>query len=127
MRLQINFIKIRKSKVRMRAIQMLGVTMNLSDYVVVGEFSNDGTSEMCIFLELTCEEVYLSPGHKIQLLAKPSEGLLPISIGYSEKGLQIYPNREFDPDWHIRFKDIVIKAGYPTRVADLEAQYDINT
>jgi hypothetical protein len=97
--------------------------MDPSDYIVVGEFENDGTQEMCIYLELTCEEVYLSPGHKIQLLAKPSEGLLPISVGYSEKGLQIYPHNEFDPDWHVRFNGKLVKAGYPTRISDLEVPH----
>jgi hypothetical protein len=59
------------------------------------------------------EEVVLSPGHEVELLAMPTEGLLPIAIDYHEQGLQIYPHKAFDPDWHVRFKGKFIRAGFP--------------
>lgn len=66
------------------------------------------------------EEVILSPGHSVDLLAKPTDDLLPLTIDYVEGGLQIHACREFDPDWHVRFKGKVIKAGSPTRLEEYE-------
>ncbi|WP_255989947.1 hypothetical protein [Chitinolyticbacter albus] len=94
--------------------------MKTVELVVIGSFRNDSDHDIRMFLECACEEVYLSPGHEIQLLARPTTGLLPVSIAYSDTGLQIYPRNEFDPDWHILFCGQVIKASYPTRVADLK-------
>ncbi len=91
-----------------------------SDYVVVHEVVNDTEREMRVFLEMTCEEIFLAPGQRMQLLAKPSEDLLPLTVTPLQDGLQIFPNRQFDPDWHIRFKGKLIKPGYPTRLAELE-------
>lgn len=94
--------------------------MNPTDYIIVAEFANDTTSEMRIFLEMSCEEIFLSPGHRIELLAKSSDNLLPITIEYISGGLQVFPNREFDPDWHIRFKGEIIKPQYPTRLSEFD-------
>jgi hypothetical protein len=94
--------------------------MNPSDYIVVAEITNDSDKDMRIFLEMTCEEIFLSPGHHIELMARPSDELLPITISYINDGLQIFPNREFDPDWHLRFKEQIIKPQYPTRLSDFE-------
>lgn len=91
--------------------------MSESTHIVVAEFTNDTTSEMRIFLEMTCEEIYLAPGHHIELLARPSDGLRPITVAYLKDGLQVFPNREFDPDWMIRFEGKVFKPGYPTKLA----------
>lgn len=77
--------------------------MKIDDYIVVGNSSNDTTVEMRIFLEMTGEEIFLSPGHAIELLAKKSDGLLPITVAYVENGLQIFASKEFDVDWHVRF------------------------
>ena len=93
--------------------------MNPAEYLVVTELTNDTDREMRIFLEMTCEEIFLAPGHHIQLLAKHTDELLPITIQYIDDGLQIFPHKEFDPDWHIRFMGEVIKPGYPTRLAEL--------
>lgn len=90
------------------------------DYPVVAEFRNDTKKELSIHLELVPEEVILSPGHKVELLARPDPDLLPITIDYFEGGLQVFANKVFDPDWHVRFKGIVIKAGNPLRLADHE-------
>ena len=57
---------------------------------------------------------------EIQLLAKPSDGLLPITIHYVNDGLQVFAAKEWDPDWHIRFMGAVIKPNYPTRLAELQ-------
>lgn len=92
--------------------------MKLDDYVVVGNFSNDTTTDMRIYLEMTCEEIFLSPGHAIELLAKKSDGLLPITVAYVDDGLQIFANKEFDVDWHVRFDGKILKPGYPTRLPD---------
>jgi hypothetical protein len=45
---------------------------------------------------------------------------LPITIDYVDGGLQIHPHKEFDPDWHVRFKGQVIRAGHPTVLAEYE-------
>ena len=91
--------------------------MNQSDHIVVAEFKNDTATEMRIFLEMTCEEIYLEPGQHIELLAKPTAGLLPITIAYLSDGLQVFPHKEFDPDWMIRFEGKLIKPQYPTRLS----------
>jgi len=95
--------------------------MQPSEYTVVAEFTNDGDQEMRVFLEMTCEEIFVAVGQKIELLARPSEGLLPITVAYLRDGLQVFPCREFDPDWHIRFNGMVLKPGYPTRLTDIES------
>ena len=89
----------------------------MNTHIVVAEFTNDSPKEMRIFLEMTCEEIFLAPGHHIELLARPSAGLLPITVAYLEDGLQVFPNREFDPDWMIRFEGRVFKPEYPTRLS----------
>lgn len=94
--------------------------MNPSEYPVVVEFSNDTDKEMKLYLEMLSEEVVLSPGHSIQLLAMPSPNLLPLTIGYVEDGLQIYPYKEVDPDWHVRFMGKLIRAGHPTLLSEHE-------
>lgn len=91
--------------------------MKLDDYVVVGNFSNDTTTDMRIFLEMTWE-IFLSPGYAIELLAKKSDGLLPVTVAYVDDGLQIFANKEFDVDWHVRFDGKILKPGYPTRLPD---------
>jgi hypothetical protein len=94
--------------------------MSSDEYVIVAEFTNETSNEMRIFLEMSCEEVFLSPGHHVELLAKPMAGLLPITISYNVDGLQVFPNRAFDPDWHLRFKGQLIKPQYPTRLSDFD-------
>jgi len=94
--------------------------MHPSEYPVLGEFKNDSAKDMRLFLEMVPEEVVLSPGQSVKLLAKPSAGLLPLSIDYVEGGLQIHARKEFDPDWHVQFNGRVIKAGNPTVLADDE-------
>lgn len=97
------------------------VEMDPTQYTVVAEFINDGEREMRIFLEMTCEEVFVAVGQKVQLLARPADGLLPITVAYLQDGLQVFPHQEFDPDWHIRFNGVLMKPGYPTRLSDVEA------
>jgi hypothetical protein len=94
--------------------------MHPSEYLVVGEFRNDTGEEMRLVLEMTCEELVLSPGHAVELLARPSPNLLPLTTDLVVGGLQIHPRREFDPDWHVRFNGKIIKPGYPTKLSEHE-------
>jgi len=75
---------------------------------------------MSLYLEMLAEEVVMSPGHAVELLACPTDGLLPITIDWVEGGLQIHPHHEFDPDWHVRFRGKVIRAGHPTILSEHE-------
>jgi hypothetical protein len=88
--------------------------MSSGQHVCVGHFHNDTKRPMTLYLEMLGAEVILDPGHQIELLALPLDGLLPLSIDYVEGGLQIHPHKEFDPDWHVRFNGKLIRAGYPT-------------
>lgn len=97
-----------------------GDRMHPSQYPTVGVFRNDTEIEMRLFLEMIPEEVVLSPGHSVELLARPTPGLLPLTIGLVEGGLQIHAHNEFDPDWHVRFKGKLIHAGHPTVLKDYE-------
>ena len=94
--------------------------MNPSEYPVLGVFSNDTDNDLSISLEMLCEEIILSPGHSIELLAAPSNNLLPLSICYCSNGIQIYPHKEFDPDWYIRFNGKLIKPAHPTKLSEWE-------
>lgn len=94
--------------------------MTPSDYLVVGEFRNDTTQDLTIYLEMTCEEVVLAPGHAIELLARPSPDLLPLTIDYVAGGIQIHPYQVWDPDWHVRFNGHIVKPGYPTRLTEIQ-------
>jgi hypothetical protein len=95
--------------------------MNSADYITVATFTNATPAEMRIYLEMVGDEVVLSPGHEIELLAKRSEGVLPVTVKYVDDGLQVYPHREANPDWHFRFRGRIYSAGSPneTRLADL--------
>ncbi len=62
----------------------------------------------------------MAPSHVIDLLALPSDGLLPLSIDAIEGGLQVHPHKEFDPDWNVRFRGKVFRAGHPTRLSEYE-------
>jgi hypothetical protein len=94
--------------------------MKPSEYPSVGFFRNDTSSDLHLHLEMIPEEVILSPGHSVDLLAKPNNDLLPLTIDYVDSGLQIHAAREFDPDWHVRFNGKVIKVGSPTRLKEFE-------
>jgi len=73
---------------------------------------------MTLYLEMLGEEVVLAPGNEVELLALPLEGLLPLTVSYVAGGLQIHSHKEFDPDWHVRFKGKKIRAGHPTILAE---------
>lgn len=89
-------------------------------YPVVGIFRNDTSDEMRLFLEMVPNEFVLSPGHSVELLAKPTENLLPLTIDIVDGGLQVHPHKEFDPDWHVRFNSLVIRAECPTILKEYE-------
>ena len=94
--------------------------MHPSEYPTVALFGNDTSEELIISLEMLCEEIVMSPGHRIELLARPSPGLLPISVHQVERGLHVFPDREFDPDWHVRFNGKVLRAQHPLRLSEHE-------
>ena len=94
--------------------------MDPSQYPVLAVYKNDTEADFHIYLEMIPEEVVLSPGHEIELLAKPSPDLLPLTICFVGDGLQIFPHKEWDPDWHVRFKGYVLKVGCPTFLSNLE-------
>ncbi len=71
--------------------------------------------------EMTGAEIVMRPGDVIDLLAPTGgEGLLPITIDSVEGGLQVHPHKQFDPDWHVRFKGKILRAGFPTILAEHE-------
>ena len=92
--------------------------MTPSSYPVAGTFKNDTDSEMTLYLEMVPEEVTLSPGDEVELLARPSDNLLPLDIVRVDDGFHIHAHKEWDPDWHVRFRGKIIKARTPTRLAD---------
>ena len=92
--------------------------MTPNTYPVVGTFKNETTSEMTLYLEKVPEEVTLSPGDEIELLARPSEDLLPLDVVRVADGFHIHAHKEWDPDWHVRFRGKIIKARTPTHLAD---------
>lgn len=94
--------------------------MDPSAYPTVWAIANDTSSDLCLHLEMIPEEVILSPGHSVELLARPTEGLLPLTIEHVPNGFQIHSCREFDPDWHVRFNGKLIKASSPTVLKDFE-------
>ena len=96
---------------------------NASEYITIACFRNDTSAEMSLYLEMVPDEVVLSPGHQIELLARPSgQEVHPLTVNYLNNGIQVYPHLEPDPDWHIRFQGRIYAAGQRsvTRLADLE-------
>jgi hypothetical protein len=75
---------------------------------------------MNLYLEMVADQLVMAPGHEVELLARESPGLLPIHIAVVDDGLQIHPHKEFDPDWHVRFRGKIIKVEAMTRLADHE-------
>ncbi|WP_431512420.1 hypothetical protein [Variovorax sp. DAIF25] len=87
-------------------------------YPVVGIFKNETAVAMTLYLEMIPEEVILDPGDEVELLARPSDRLLPLDVAPVEGGFHVHAHKEWDPDWHVRFRGGIIKAGHPTRLAD---------
>lgn len=92
--------------------------MTPENYAVVGRFKNETVFAMTLYLEMLPEEVILEPGDEVELLALPTDNLLPLDVAPVEGGLHIHAHKEWDPDWHVRFRGRVIKAGNPTRLSD---------
>ena len=92
--------------------------MNSGQHVCVAHFHNETSVPMTLHLEMLGEEVVLAPGQQVELLALPLPDLLPLAINYVKGGLQIHPHKEFDPNWHVRFKGRVIRAGHPTILSE---------
>lgn len=91
-----------------------------STYPVVLELENHGTTELRAWLEMVPECVILSPGHRIELLARPDEGLLPLDLERTADGWVVHAAQLADPDWHVRFKGHRLKPASDTRLADFE-------
>ena len=91
-----------------------------ADYAVVGSFENDTPKTMRLYLEMVPQELVLGPGHRVELLARPSPDLLPLTISMVGDGLQIHAHKEFDPDWHVRFNGKLIQVVHPTDLKDHE-------
>ena len=92
--------------------------LNPENYPVVWHFKNDTASTVTLYLEMVSEEVVLEIGDEIELLARPSDGLLPLDIAVVEGGFQIHAYKGWDPHWHVRFNGRVIKIECSTRLAD---------
>lgn len=92
--------------------------MTPETYPPVGKFKNETAVAMTLYLEMVPEEVILDPGDEVELLARPSNELLPLNVTLVKGGLHIHAHEEWDPDWHVRFRGRVIKAGTPTRLSD---------
>lgn len=92
--------------------------MKPEDYPVVGIFKNDTDLAMSLYLEMVPEEIVLDVGDEVELLARPSDDLLPLDITPVDGGFHIHAFKAWDPDWHVRFNGKVIKAESPTRLAD---------
>lgn len=88
--------------------------MSSDSHIVVAEFTNDTALEMRLYLEMLGEEIVLAPNHRVELLAKPEPDLQPLTISYVSGGIQVHAFKVVDPDWHIRFKGKLIRAGHPT-------------
>jgi hypothetical protein len=61
--------------------------MTAEAYIVVGVFKNETAVAMSLYLEMVPEEVILDPGDEVELLARPSEHLLPLDVAPVEGGL----------------------------------------
>lgn len=92
--------------------------MSPKNYPVVGTFKNETNAEIKLYLEMIPEMVILSPGDEVELLARPSNDVLPIGVERVEDGFHIHAYREADPDWHVRYRGLVIKAEHSTRLSD---------
>ncbi|MFV0675967.1 hypothetical protein [Variovorax sp. tm] len=92
--------------------------MTPENYPVVGRLKNETVFAMTLYLEMLPEEVILEAGDQVELLALPTDNLLPLDVAPVEGGLHIHAHKKWDPDWHVRFRGRVIKAGNPTRLSD---------
>ena len=63
--------------------------MNPSNYPIAAISGNDTSEELSLHLERLAEEVILVPGHRVELLARPSSGSLPICVLQVDRGLQV--------------------------------------
>lgn len=88
-------------------------------FQTVGYFSNETDKEITVFLELLCEEIVLSPGHEMELLAENKEEHFPVHILYHSTGIQIYPHKG-SPEWLVKFNGKEIVPAHPTKLSEYE-------
>jgi len=85
----------------------------------VGIFSNETDEDMTVCLEVTCEEIHMSPGHEIELLAEDNDEYFPMNILYHKGSLQIYP-RLGSPEWKFIFNGEEYEADYLSKLSELQ-------
>ncbi len=90
-----------------------------TQFRTVGIFSNETDELMTISLEVTCEEIRMSPGDEIELLAEDNDEHFPMNILYHKDGLQIYP-RFGSTEWKFRYNGKVYEADWPSILSDLK-------
>lgn len=90
------------------------------DFLTVTRICNETENELRLYLEMLGAEVVVAPGHVMELLAGQQQDVLPITIHYVQGGLQIHPYKQFDPEWHVKFKDKVIPVSDLTVLAEHE-------
>ena len=65
--------------------------MNPPDYPIAAIFGKATSEEPSLPLEILAEEVILAPGHRAELLARPSSGSLQIGVLRVDRGLRGQP------------------------------------
>lgn len=88
------------------------------NFRTVGVFSNETDEQMIIYLEMSCEEIHMSPGYAIELLAEDNEDYFPMTILYHKGSLQIYP-RKGSPKWRFRFNGKEFDPDFPSKLSEL--------
>lgn len=78
--------------------------MTPENYPMVGRFKNETAGTLTLYLEMVPGEVVLEHGNEVELLAQPTDDLLPLDVTPVEDGLHIHAHKEWDPDWHVRFR-----------------------
>jgi len=67
--------------------------MSPETYLVVAEIKNDSANNMRLFLEMLGAEVVLSPGHSVELLARPAIIFYPSLSSILRKACRFIPIR----------------------------------
>jgi hypothetical protein len=91
-----------------------------STYPVVATLRNDSPRDMVVWLEMLPEQLILGPGQSVDLVARPDDGLLPLSMHWRRDGVTVFAATLADPDWHLRFNGHLIRPATPTRLVDFE-------
>lgn len=93
--------------------------LKASVYTTYCLFDNSSDHDISISLELSCEEIIMSPGHKLELLIPDYIGDVPPCIIFWESGIQVYPPGQ-SSEWLIKFNGNTYLPGCPTILKNLE-------